>query len=353
MTNLQVVHGVDPAEWNDDVIRLNGCCFHSYDWSLFGAKRNNTTPLYFRWYDDSADPRSLTFGLLETKSLAGMPAYKTLSFGSLPATVDKSALQSMVDEIISYSNKNHIVSLGMHSFGTPFNTDIFRELGFSVAKRWEFLLDINTGQEELWKRLHGKKRNLIRKGQEAGLRIERRTDIEHVVELRKLALETHSRKKKQGIPFPAVGLESHYVLMKEKLIDAGIGRLYLAYDGDDPVAGAFFVGFNKTAYYMLSSANEQGLKKGAPDLILWTCITDYQREGYKMFNLGGVSEQDLNGQPVEKSGLYHFKKRFSAEPHLCYEGTLILRPTTHKIYNFLKRTKYRLSSRSCLNNRNH
>jgi hypothetical protein len=339
MNSLQVLETVDPEEWNNDVMLLNGCCFHSYEWSLFSTEQNNSKPLYFRWYDESGSLRCLAFGLLKIKSLAGVPVYKTLSFGSFPVSDNDNATQSMVNAVISYSHKNNITSLGIHSFGTPFGTEILKQLDFSVEKRWEFLLDIDMAEDDLWKKVHSKKRNLIRKGQKAKLRVEKAIRLDQLMQLRELALETQERKRSQGIPFPEVGGEPYYRLLKSKLIDIGLGRLYLAFDGDQPMAGSFFVNYNKSAYYMLSSANDQGLKNSAPDLILWTCITDYQREGYKICNLGGVSEKDLNGQPLEESGLYHFKKRFSADEHLCYKGTLILKPITNKIYTFIRKTK--------------
>jgi lipid II:glycine glycyltransferase (peptidoglycan interpeptide bridge formation enzyme) len=126
------------------------------------------------------------------------------------------------------------------------------------------------------------------------------------------------------------------------LIDSGLGRLYFAYEEREPIAGAFFVGYNKCSYYMLSSAKEKGLQKAAPDLILWTSMKDYQQGGYKVFNFGGLSERELNGDPLEKSGLFHFKKRFSTDEFLCYKGMLILRPVLYKIFDSLKRIKSKL-----------
>jgi len=75
MNNLQVLKTVDPKEWNNDVMLLNDCHFHSDEWSLFSFERNNTKPLYFRWHDDSGEFRGLTFGLLTTKTLARIQAY--------------------------------------------------------------------------------------------------------------------------------------------------------------------------------------------------------------------------------------------------------------------------------------
>ena len=121
-------------------------------------------------------------------------------------------------------------------------------------------------------------------------------------------------------------------LLKSKLIDKGIGKLYLAYnDGHKCVAGAFFGVFNKTIYYMLSSSSNDGLKLAAPDAILWRAIKDHLSKGYTMFNFGGISESELNGQPLEKSGLYLFKIRFGSIPQLCFHGNLILRPFSYRL----------------------
>ncbi|MFC1814841.1 lipid II:glycine glycyltransferase FemX [Thermodesulfobacteriota bacterium] len=338
MTNLQILNDVDPTEWNNDVVRLNGCCFHSYEWSLFSSEGANTKPLYFRLYNELNTLRSLAIGRLTTKNLAGIPVYKTFSLGCLPVSDSKSAFRVMVNEIISYCRKNHIVSLGIHSFGTPFGSEILQDQGFSVEKRWEFLLDIDSKEEEIWKKFDSKKRNKIRKALNTELRIEKGLSLDNVMQFRELALETQRRKREQGISFP-VADDTYYALLKTKVIDPGLGRLYLAYDRARPVAGAFFVGYNKSAYYMLSSANDQGLKKAAPDLILWTCIRHYKGEGYKVFNFGGVSERELKGQPLEKSGLYVFKKTFCTDVYPCYKGTIILRPINYKIYKLLKKSK--------------
>ena len=341
--NVEILTSVDPAEWNDDVKKLGGCCFHSYEWSMSSSKRSNAKPLYFRWVDESGVVQGGGFGLISGRSLAGIISNKTLSLGSFPACRDTAIFTSAIEKIIKYCSKSSIAVLKMHSFGTPFGTEILQELGFSVSKRWEFLINLDISEDELWKKLHSKKRNLIRKGQKQNLSVKKAEHLEDVMEFRTLALETWQRKTIQGISFPGVAEEDYYKLLKSHLMDTGLGRLYLAYDGKRPIAGSFFVGFNKKAYYMLSSASDQGLKKAAPDLILWTCMNDYQKQGYKVFNLGGVSERDLNGQPLEKSGLYHFKIRFGADVYPCFKGELVLRPKQFKLYSLLKALKSRFA----------
>jgi Acetyltransferase (GNAT) domain len=343
MIHIEALPQVDPHAWNVEVQRLKGCPFHSYEWSLFSASANESASLYLRWLNEDGAVLAAGIGYEKNKNIAGLPFYKRLSLGSFPACDGPLPGSQMLDSLVSSSRERGFMSLAINSFGTPYGTEILHEFGFEVTKRWEFLMDMDGNEDDLWKKIHSKKRNLIRKGQKERLMVNRIFDLKKLMQFRSLALETYNRKKDQGISFPRPAEETHYRLLKERLLDTGLGRLYMAYDGDQAVSGAFFVGFNGTAYYMLSSANDQGLKKSAPDLILWTCMTDYQREGYKIFNLGGVSEHDLNGQILEKSGLYHFKKRFSADVHPCYKGTLVLRPKQFKLYSVLKEVRARLS----------
>jgi hypothetical protein len=340
MHHLEIVQNVKPTEWNDEVIRLNGCAFHTYEWSLFSSEVNQEKPVYFRLKNDDKIIAQ-SFGLKTSRTLLKKELFKSLSFGSLPAAENGATQKIMVEKLIQYAQKDSVTSISFHSFGTPYGSDILQELGFSVSKRWEFLLDLCDNEENLWKKVHSKKRNLIKKGQKSGIIVKRCSDISEVLELRQLALATQKRKESADIDFP-VADESYYRSIKERLIDIDIGRLYLAYDGSRAIAGAFFVGFHGSAYYVLSSADKEGLDKAAPDLILWTCMTDFQKEGYRIFNLGGISELDLHGTPFEESGLYHFKKRFSADEVPCYRSELIPRPVNMKLWTGLRKAKARI-----------
>jgi len=343
MIHFEAFTQVDPVAWNAEVQRLKGCPFHSYEWSLFSAKANEATPLYLRWLNEDGSVPAAGIGYEKNKNIAGLPFYKALSLGSFPAFNGFVSAPQLMDPLISYCRGNGFTSLDINSFGTPRGTEILHEQGFAVSKRWEFLVGLGKTEDELWKTLHSKKRNLIRKGQKEGIRVARATDFQEIMQFRALAVETYNRKTDQGISFPKPAEETYYRLLKERLLDTGLGRLYLAYDGDQAISGAFFVGFNGIAYYMLSSASDHGLKKAAPDLVLWTAMTDYLREGFSLFNLGGVSEKDLNGQSLEESGLYHFKIRFGADVYPCFKGKLVLRPKQFKLYSFLKGLKSRFT----------
>ncbi len=342
MIGLQTYADVDSVlGWNNDVKQLGGCPFHSYEWSVTSAKPNNIKPLYFRWFDNNEDLKYIGFGELSGRSLAGLVSNKTFSMGSLPAGKDPVLLKEVISDLINYCRENSIATIKVNSFGTPLGANILSELGFSVAKRWEFIIDMTIGEDALWDKLHSKKRNLIRKGLKSNLTIKIAQDLDDVMKFRNLALSTQKRKADSGITFPVEG-KQQYEHLKKNVIDTGLGKLYLAYNGQETIAGAFFIGFNEQVYYVLSSANEKGLKAAAPDLLLWSGMKDYLQEGYKNFNLGGLSESELGGQPLERSGLYHFKQRFSADVLLCFKGELILNPSALASYNYIKSIKSKL-----------
>jgi hypothetical protein len=344
MNRLEVLSQVDREAWNAEVVRLKGGPFHTYEWSRFSSESNHTRPLFVKWHKDNDETAAMGLGQLERKAIAGYSIMTCFSMGSFPASTERECINESIDGLMDYCQKNGIWSLRMHSFGTPIGTEVLQQYGFKVERRWEFLVAMDGSEDDLWKRLHSKKRNLIRKGQKAGLRVNRAFEPKDLLQFRALAVETQRRKADEGISFPRPPGDRYYRLLKERLMDTGLGRLYMAFDGDRPVGGAFFAGFNGSAYYMLSSAIETGLRKAAPDLILWSAMTDYMREGFRLFNLGGLSEGELKNCPLEESGLYHFKQRFSAEAYPCFKGTFIFRPKELKVYSFLKSLKFRLSN---------
>ncbi len=336
---LDVTQEVSPEEWDRDVIDMNGTCLHSFKWSQYSSENNNSNVLFFRLKDDFGKVKAVSFGLISEKKILGISLHKTLSFGSLAAAKDTDNIATLTSEIYDYSKNNNIIILSINSFGTPYESEILKKLDFNINKRWEFLLNIGITEDELWKKIHSKKRNTIRKGQKSGLEIIRATEKEQLLQFRQLASDTYNRKTQQGIPYPSAGDVPSYERMQRHLVDSGIGKLYLAFSEGQAVAGAFFVGFNKQVYYMLSSSSDTGLKLAAPDLILWSSITDYQKEGFNLFNFGGLSENELNGSPLEKSGLYHFKKRFSPEVVSCNKGRLIFKPRHYQIFKSIRKIK--------------
>lgn len=101
----------------------------------------------------------------------------------------------MAGELLKYCREKNIAVLSMNSFGTPYGSEVLSELGFSVSRRWEFILNLQMTEAELFQKFHSKKRNLIRKAEKSGLRVITSSDLDFLLKYRELAMETLARKK--------------------------------------------------------------------------------------------------------------------------------------------------------------
>jgi hypothetical protein len=338
-SKLTISGNASSEQWNLLVSSLSGCALHTYEWARFSIAPQNQKKLFFEMADNAGDTIAITHGNLNTTRFFGIPIQKSLSFGCLPAAVNNRSRDETIRRVVRYAQQSNMVGIVFNSFGTPGECPVFDEFVFQKKKRWEFVLDINRPIDALWKKLHSKKRNLIRKAQKAGIEVNQGKDISDLLLYRQLALDTWKRKTSQGIQFPMVAEASYFEKMHKSLIDKGLAKLYIASRNGKAVAGAVFVCFGQSAYYMLSSANQDGLRKSGPDLILWSAITDFHNEGFTEFNFGGVSEDELAGQPLEKSGLFHFKNRFTPEIVPAYKATLIFQPRRKAIVEKMQSTK--------------
>lgn len=339
---LSVSEKVTQKQWNDVASSMPSCALHSYEWATFSAENNNGLLTFFKIKNKEGNTVAIAHGVKHTSRVFGVPIESHFSFGCLPAAVNSKSRNEMICRIIEHAQKAGMVRIIFNSFGTPGECSVFDELGFKRKNRWEFVLDINRPLDDIWKNLHSKKRNLIRKAQKTGITVHQCKEFKDFLQYRQLSLDTWRRKISQGTPFPRVAKVSYFKRFQKSLIDKGLARLYLATSNGNAVAGAVFVCFGQSAYYMLSSANDDGLRKSGPDLILWSAITDFQNEGLTVFNFGGISEEELGGKPLEKSGLYHFKKRFSPEIVPACKATLVLQPHRDALIEKMRKIKKNL-----------
>lgn len=327
---------VDPAEWDKCVLNAKGCVFHTHPWITFSSRNSGSKSLFFSW-PRAGSISPLAVGAAKRETFGRVPLLKSLYFGSLPAG-DSGGGVEQVRDLLAFARREGYAKLQINTFGTPVDLSGLVHDGFQLSRRWEFLLDLDRTEDEIWRSFHSKKRNLIRKAEKENVRVERSDRPEDLRIFRSLAEATEERKRVKGVRFPAPAPESYYRLMHKHVVSAGLGRLYLACRDDVCIAGAFCVSFAGRSYYLLSGSSAAGLELSAPDLLLWRAIRDFRNEGCESFNFGGVSQEELGGRPLEESGLYHFKIRFSPTVVPTHKGAINLKPRVLQALSMARRT---------------
>jgi len=181
---------------------------------------------------------------------------------------------SLMAEFLDKLNYSIIsVSLGRNIINTlPF---IWRK--FKVVPEYTYILDLSTSLDDLYKNMTAEKRNDINKAVRDKLTVKRINDFNII---KSLVLKTFSRQEK--------GINEYYLnkILFEFANDSN-SFAFVTFKDEKPIAGAFCVYDNLTAYYLLGGYDYEFKHHGAGALALWEAIGYSKEIGLKYFDFEG------------------------------------------------------------------
>ncbi len=177
------------------------------------------------------------------------------------------------------------------------------------------LLDLRPDADSLLRGMHTMHRRNIRAARSAGVRVSQGTSAEHMEQFYRLHLLT---RRKQGVP---VQPRRFFRLMRETLLEQGLGFIQLAYHQDRCVAAAVFLHWQKTLTYKYGASDPSALNLRPNNLLFWDAIEWGHQHGYERFDMGRSD--------IENTGLRTFKSRWGAEESQLTYVTLSAQPVSH------------------------
>lgn len=189
-----------------------------------------------------------------------------------------------------------------------------------VVPTGNFIIDLSNDEDVLWKNVHSKHRNSIRRGEKSGIQIvSGGKDL--IPAYVPLANETYERSGIDG------SSESYYSGLIEKLENNVV--LMLAYKDNEIQAGGMFYYNNKIAYY-LHGASIRRPEPGATNYLLWKAILYFKNMGVKEFSFVGYHFDPDAGSKLE--GIQRFKERFGGVLEKSYNFRYEQNPLAYKLY---------------------
>ncbi len=174
----------------------------------------------------------------------------------------------------------------------PKNVDLEVSNYFST-----YVVNLSSDVDSVWKRMERDIKRGIGKAGNGGLNVIPEKNIENLTVFNELNQKTH---KKVGVPaHPFIFLKNIYQKMQENM------ELYLAEIGGKIIAGVFTLNFKDTILYAYGASDEKYLKYYPNNLLIWKAIEDGCKNGYKYFDFGRASQDNI--------GLIEFKKRWGSE----------------------------------------
>jgi hypothetical protein len=208
---------------------------------------------------------------------------------------EQSALQSFVDCLLEEDLADRI--------SAPQNWCLFqcRPPKAEAIPFGTYLLDLNQPIEEIWKGLHSKTRNVIRRAQDSNVEV--RSGANQVADFFSLYQTTMARN---GLAFEPLSL------FNDLIHSEGIG-IYcgVSYVGNEPQSGVYIPYTSRGGFYLYGGTAGKMHVNGANALLHFEAIKYLQDRGVSNYNLVGARLSDVSGTPLD--GIQRFKSRFGGE----------------------------------------
>jgi len=160
-------------------------------------------------------------------------------------------------------------------------------------------ITLNPDIDVAARQIHAMHKRNIRVAERKSVEIEWGREKRHMDSFYRLHLAT---RKRQGIP---VQPRKFFDLLKEHLIDQGLGFILLAKKDERALAAALFLHWRQTLTYKYGASNKEGQALRANNLIFWTAIRWGCENGYTTLDMGKTD--------IKNTGLRTFKSRWGAQ----------------------------------------
>lgn len=318
--------GTAPENWDETVCRLGGSVFQSRRWAEYQQMTRQVEPVFMLARDAAGQDCGVAVALFKQSPwpIAAL-IFRTLRLTAHPVVRD--AAPGDVDGFMSlierYARDLGCSRLIVESFMSGASLFAPAAHGYAETSRLEFHLDLTRDAESLWKGIGKDQRDKIKRLARDGIGIAEGTTRADLHGLGRVREATQAKRSARGQGYDGNPNAKVYDDLFDYLVARGMGRLFLAKEADEVIAGLFFATFNGRAYSVFSGANDRGYRLGAQAGIFWTAVETFRAEGFTFLNRGGVpaaAQEEGHGQ----HGIYAFKKRLGATPHLCLSGEKVL-----------------------------
>lgn len=188
---------------------------------------------------------------------------------------------------------------------SPNNLGICKEIiinnGFKYEDHLNIVIDLKKDESELWKDVHSKRRNEIRKAKKNGTEFKIGISEEELAISYKILNDVYSRVK---LPLPPFNFFLNITNINEEKIGL---KNFLAIYNNEIIGCMLAIIYKNTIYDFYAGAYAESYNKYPNDLIPWEVFKWAKNKGYHTFDFGGA------GKPNIPYGVRDYKKKFGGK----------------------------------------
>src|SRR3989339_471962 len=263
------------------------------------------------WIFGVYEEEKLVAGALVLSTHARRGNFLYIPYGPIITKDEKNILKLFTEYIVGFAKKEKYSFIRVSPFidANQEHLATFQEAGYRnapihVLAENTWLLDITPSENDLLMAMNKNHRNLIRRCEKEGVRIEKKTHVQDLDMLDKLL--DHTAQKHSFHRFPSKYIKEEFKPF-EKDNEVCVYNAHLPDGTLDASAVIYFYG-NMAAYRHSASLN---IDKKLPTsyLIQWNVIQDAKKRGLKWYNFWGIAPEHAD-KTHPFFGITHFKKGF-------------------------------------------
>ena len=184
--------------------------------------------------------------------------------------------------------------------------DFLTSLGFKAEDPCTIIIETSQKIGDLWVKMQGRSRNLVRKAEKFGLTVSYLKYEPHLVDTFFSMLEDTFKKSGQSPPHS----KEFYRLLISKLI-VSENLLFLAVEKDEKIMSMGLFLYNENEIHFISgTSNREGNKFGANNLMHWEVIKFASNKNIKHYDFGGLGINSIDKFKRSFGGIETSYKRY-------------------------------------------
>lgn len=237
----------------------------------------------------------------EGKGIKGCFSRRCIIWGGpLVQTENPEVLPSILKTLNRISLKKVIYTQIRNFFNTNEVKTIFESSGFYYEEHLNIHVDLTKTEESLWKDVHTKRRNEIRRAEKEGTSFEILKDGIQLEETYNILDEVYTRAK---LPLP----DLIFFRRAFQNLTTEYFKIFVAKNEGEIIGTMYTFCYGDTIYDWYAGSYQKYYKKYPNDLIPWKVFLWGRENGYKKFDFGGA------GKPNIPYGVRDYKKKFGGE----------------------------------------
>ena len=227
---LQFSEHINAKDWDETVSRFGGSIFHSSVWAKYSRTvKTNLSDLYITCINDEGVVVGAALAFVENSNYRITNFFsKRMLLHATPAVKDDDTiLYKFLLELEKYCRKKGFVRLSIYSYASPDISEQLIKGDYDLTYRYEFILDLDRPEEQLWKGLGITLRKNINKAGKSGVTIHEFPVEESIASLEKLGKEAADRiLSRKGVDLRQSNIGT--IKPAAIIVEAGLGRFFWA-----------------------------------------------------------------------------------------------------------------------------